>query len=116
MLAPLFALAMLAQDRPKPYELGSALFAHCQEAIRIFDNPSAEGDLQSATECTAYIGAFADALLITQNTRSCPGIASVATMTRIYIAYMQKNPKLLDHAKAFGVMLALTDAFPCKEK
>ena len=43
----------------------------------------------------------------------CVKEASVATMTRIYVAYMQKNPKLLDHHKSEGLVLALADAYPC---
>ena len=37
-------------------------------------------------------------------------------MTRIYVAYMQKNPKLLDQPKSLGLLDALMDAYPCQKK
>jgi hypothetical protein len=110
MIVHLLALAMLVQDNQRPASLGSALYAHCQEAVRILDNPRAGGDLQSATECTAYIDGFTDAL-------SFPGVcvngASVATITRVYVAYMQKNPKLMDDPKSLGLLESLRNAYPC---
>jgi len=112
MLAPVLALAMFAQDSPNLNSRGSALFAHCQEAVRIFDNVRVAGDLQSATECTAYIDGFTDS----GNSLICTGNASVSTMTRIYVAYMQKYPKLLDQPKSLGLLDALMDAYPCQKK
>jgi hypothetical protein len=116
MIVPILMLAMFAQNSPNPKRLGSALYAHCQEAVRILDNTRAGGDLQSATECTAYIDGFTDALLSLENPLICTGTASVSTMTRIYVAYMQKNPKLLDQSKSLGLTLSLIEAYPCQTK
>jgi hypothetical protein len=44
------------------------------------------------------------------------GAASDGTLSRIYVAYMQKNPKLLDEYKGTGLFLALRDAYPCPVK
>jgi hypothetical protein len=112
MIVPLLMSAMFAQNSPNLNSRGSALFAHCQEAVRIFDNVRAGGDLQSATECTAYIDGFTDS----GNSLICTGDASVSTMTRIYVAYMQKNPKLLDQPKSLGLLESLMDAYPCRKK
>jgi hypothetical protein len=112
MIVPILMLAMFAQNSPNPKSLGSALYAHCQEAVRILDNPRAGGDLQSATECTAYIDGFSES----GGTLFCTDSASVATMARIYVAYMQKYPKLLDQVKSLGLLDALMDAYPCHKK
>ena len=112
MLVPILMLTMLAQNSPDPKSLGSALYAHCQEAIRIIDNPRADGDLQSATECTAYIDGFTDS----GSALFCMDSSSVATLTRIYVTYMQKNPKLLDQPKSLGLLEAMVDAYPCRKK
>ncbi len=111
MIVPLLAVAMALQSS-YANQRGSALYAHCQEAIRILDNPSAGGDLQSATECTAYIDGFSEA----GGTLFCTDSASVATMTRIYVAYMQKNPKFLDQPKSLGLLESLMDSYPCPVK
>lgn len=117
MLVPLIALAMFAQqDKIQPFDLGSALYAQCQETLRVFDNPrDMSTDLRSATSCSAYIDGFVDGLSFGKPL-FCAKEASVATMARIYVAYMQKNPKLLDHYKSEGLMLALADAYPCSKK
>ncbi len=76
------------------------------------DNPRAGGDLQSATECTAYIDGFTES----GNSLFCMDSSSVATVVRIYVAYMQKNPKLLDQPKSLGLLDALMGDYPCPTK
>jgi hypothetical protein len=112
MLIPLLAIALSAPTSPETRNLGSVLYAHCQEAVRILDNPRALGDLQSATECTAYIDGFSES----GGTLFCTDSASVATMTKVYIAYMQKHPKLLDQPKSLGLLDSLMDSYPCPKK
>ena len=64
MLISVLALAMFAQqDGIQPYDLGSALYAHCQESVRILDNPhDLNTDLTSAVSCSAYVDGFVDGL------------------------------------------------------
>lgn len=78
------------------------------------DNREVSGDLALALVCTNYIQGFMDAG--TLSTSFCTGEATIATVIRVYVAYLDKNPKLLDGMRGTGVLLSLTDAYPCFAK
>lgn len=79
------------------------------------DSPNrSPADTTAALVCVNYIQGFIDAG--TLSSKFCTEDATVATITRIYVAYMQKNPKLLDYRETIGLFLSLTDAFPCLTK
>jgi hypothetical protein len=40
----------------------------------------------------------------------------LGTLARVYVAYMEKHPKLLDAYKSEGLFDALVDAYPCPVK
>lgn len=82
----------------------------------MIDNPGhLDGDgLWAAGRCIGYVGGFADAARSVRN--FCPTIETKdGTLVRVYIAYMDKNPKLLDSLESRTLMEALSDAYPCKK-
>jgi len=57
-----------------------------------------------------------DVLQFYGSTGLCIKDARVGTIIRVYVAYMQKNPKLLDDLKIFGVIEAMKDSYSCSAK
>ncbi|MGI4756971.1 MAG: hypothetical protein ACRYGF_09010 [Janthinobacterium lividum] len=45
--------------------------------------------------------------------KACLDGASLDTSARVYVSFMQRNPALLDEAKALGVVMALKDSYSC---
>jgi Rap1a immunity proteins len=120
MLVPLVMLALhLAAQQGTPAEInvldrGSTLYEDCQANIRVMDSSSASStDLQRATACTGYIDGFLDGAALHGENRLCVGGASYGTMSRIYVAYVQQHPKLLDGYKGVALQLALLDSYRC---
>ena len=93
--------------------LGLNLFHACQASIRVLDaaNVSAS-DLHDAEFCRGYFRGFGD-LNAMLGSSVCLDGASTGTSIRVYVAYMEKNPKFLDDAMIIGVIYALKDAYPC---
>lgn len=118
MLAPLLLLAAMApQTIPgPPHRSGAALFHACQADIRMMDSSTGgdDADIYPANECIEYVGGFVDAIGISGHV--CFGDASTGTVIRVYVAYMQKNPKLLDESRGLGLFGAVLDAYPCPAK
>jgi hypothetical protein len=44
----------------------------------------------------------------------CDDGASVGTLSRVYVAYMQANPKMMDEYESHGLFMAFAVAYPCK--
>lgn len=95
-------------------EQGAYLFHACQASIRVMDSPTAtESDVSDGAFCSGYFHGFGDYNDMNTGSSICLGGASVGTSIRVYVAYMEKNPKLLDDAMIIGVIQALKDAYPC---
>lgn len=96
--------------------LGSFLYHDCQAAVRIMDAPSDTSggvdDLQNAEFCEGYFNAFGDINELIPSS-ICIDDATLGTVIRVYVTYMEKNPKLMDDLMIVGVMRALKDAYPC---
>lgn len=118
MLLPILAFAMAAQvpSNLDPGNQGSALFHDCRTAIRLMDGQTAtatESDFLDGASCTSYIDGYTDGLA---DGIVCTHGASLGVLARVYVAYMQKNPKLLDEHKSRGVLLALRESYACPAK
>lgn len=115
MLVTAFALA-LASQQPTPAQSGSTLFHQCQANIREMDTPggSTDSDARLAMECVDYVSGFVDAAKMSAN--FCFGNATVGTVTRVYVSFMQQNPPLLDEERGMGLYGALIIAYPCPVK
>ena len=118
MLAPVLVLGVMLRVSVPPQGMtGSDLFPYCQAWIRISDKTS------SATEvidsglseyCLGYIEGIATGLKYTK--RVCFDSPTVGTLIRVYVVYMQQNPKLLDEEKYIGVLNALEASYPCRTR
>ena len=114
MLATIVAL-LLSPAVPVP-QRGTTLFLDCKQRIRIIDSPTPDdGDMmeefRQSEHCFAYIQGYLDASA--SRTGICLAGASFDTLIRVYIAYMEKHPTLLDAHMAYGLRTALMDAYPC---
>lgn len=109
------ALALQSGNSPiNPPNRGNALYSDCQALTRMLDGqPSTVVEVQSGSSCTDYIDGFTDGYEAA-GPSLCVGGASLGTLARVYIAYMQKKPKLLDQHKSVGLLMALKDAYPCR--
>ena len=117
-LALLIAVVCHAQtNSAEDIHRGSYLFHSCQAAIRIMDLPTNAGteeDLEDSRFCQGYLSGFVDLAQLIPSSSICVGEdATAGTLFRVYVAYMEKNPKLMDASMIHGVILALRDAYPC---
>jgi len=116
MLAPLLALALLQQSASAS-ESGTSLSRDCQAHERIAANGTASGaDYYFGAHCVGYIDGFIDGILvISPSPPICPVHASMGTMVKVYLAYVQQHPVLLDKPAYEGLFAALSDAYPCEK-
>ncbi len=94
---------------------GLHLYGSCQAAVRLSDNPAssqARAELASSTYYFGYIGGYIDGLNRLAD-QVCVRGAGVNTVARVYVAYMQQNPKLMDEGRALGLLLALKNGYAC---
>jgi hypothetical protein len=56
---------------------------------------------------------FIAAMNLTQ-AKICVTGATKSTVVRVYLAYMDKHPKLFDVPKQIGLGLALRESYPCR--
>ena len=96
---------------------GATLYQTCLAAVRAFDNPASpsQADIKDSHSCYAYIQGFVDGSNI-DGPAFCPEGGTLGTSIRVYVTYMQKNPKLFDQYKAEGVFRAFREAYPCPAK
>ncbi len=118
MIAPLLVLSMLPQAAVNVPEnsRGQHLFRACQAVIRTIDDPNAPmSDFAAGSLCVGYIDGFTDGLEMAGRGLCLSG-ANLGTMARVYVAFMEKNPKLLDVEQSAGLAKSLMDSYPCKTK
>ena len=111
MLVPLLALAILA-----PTDKGSTLYTDCKAFVAMLNgNAKQEYSVAaSAFRCAGYVDGIMDGA---DGLRGfCASNASTGTIVRVYIAYMDKNPKMFDEREGTGFMSALQEAYPCPMK
>jgi hypothetical protein len=110
LLTLLFAL-----QAPADMSKGAHLYASCEAAVRLTDNPNsaqAKTELPASTYCFGYLAGYIDGVNRLHSS-ICVNGASMNAVARVYANYMQRNPKLIDEDRSLGALLALTDAFPC---
>lgn len=114
MLAPVLALAMLTPEQS--FTRGSDLYRQCKNWVALMEQTRRldDGESYEAGECYGYIDGLAAGLATMQIT--CPRNATMGTMIRVYLVYMDKHPKVLDYAASAGVYGALQEAYPCPAK
>ena len=94
---------------------GSALYRVCQAEVRLMDLPSlvsaASSDLLNGSYCVGYLNGFVANL--NRSTAICPEEVPIGALVRVYVAFMAKNPDMLEKDKRMGLNLALRESFPC---
>ena len=121
LTAVILALACKAAKSQAPPGIeddskGSWLHHSCQASIRAEDagsnaNPT---DIEDANHCIDYLAGFIDGSSPT--TLFCPGNATVGTLIRIYVNFMQRHPKYRDEQRGIGLIAALHANYPCPNK
>ncbi len=106
-------LALTGQPAVSNRAMGSYIFHACQASIRFVDNPSvtSDSDVRLSATCTDWLMGFTEAGTLAKF--FCPGTVTPSTLARVYVAYMEKNPTLLDYPRGTGAHLALADSYPC---
>ena len=108
-----FPKMALAQEYREGY--GSQLVYQCRAYVR--NTPSPVG-----SQCLGYVDGFLDGRTSSPRAGShldatrtfCFADTSLDTAIRVYLAFMEKNPKYLDYEKWRTLTMALHDAYPCK--
>ncbi len=75
---------------------------------------SAEDEYHAGV-CFGFIGGTVQGLN-TMKVSCPPRSATLNTMVRVYLAYMNKHPKSLDFDRSAGVYGAMKDAYPCPSR
>ena len=120
MIIPILALALFpapqAVEQPDPSKNSFLVYA-CQTTIRIQEAyataPSDEA-MRLELTCLGYIQGFADSAALTQGL--CVKGVSVGTLTKEYLAYMERHPQMLNQHKALGLAASIREAHPCPAK
>ena len=96
-----------------PSQRGSNLFDSCRGMIRQQNGSYDPKDAVGAAECLGYLEATVE---LENMKRFCvKGDFSAATLARVYVLFMEKNPRYLDVLQAEGVIAALRDGYPCSQ-
>jgi hypothetical protein len=67
------------------------------------DSPSPSvADANEGRRCQAYIDGFLDGATASGDTTICTEGATIGTLSRVYVSFMEKNPKLMDEPKLVG--------------
>jgi len=110
-----FARAQQRETQPEK-DTGSILFHACQASVRTMDSaPANASDPSFDLYCAGYFEGFSDVATLNE-TSLCIKNARIGTLIRVYVAYMDKNPKLLDSPKIIGVIFALKESYTCPAK
>jgi len=110
----LITLAVALQT-PADMSKGAHLYSSCQAAVRLAESPSsaqAKTELPTSTYCFGYLGGYVDGVNRLGNS-ICVNSASMDTVALVYVAYMQRTPKLMDEERSLGVQLSLASAYSC---
>ena len=106
------------QQSPTPVEqTGSWLYHSCIADIKLLDSSTevSGDDFRHAQSCVYYVKGLVDGAAITSKT-FCADDASIATIIRVYVDYMQRHPKSMDDYRALGLLSALMENYPCPKK
>src|SRR3984957_19181734 len=104
MIVPVLALSFFAVAQPLAQpnpSRNSFLVYACQATVRLKEaHAPAPNDEATRLEiaCVTYIQGFTDSAALTQGL--CVKGVSIGTLTKEYLAYMERHPQMLDQHKA----------------
>jgi Rap1a immunity proteins len=99
-----------------PLDHGSQMFLDCKSGIKLIESVASgvrdkDMDIHGGERCANYFVGFTEAASF--GNLLCFGNGTLGTMVRVYIAYMEAHPKIMDEPRAIGVQYALFDAYHC---
>jgi hypothetical protein len=102
----------------RPEERGAWLYRACQAEVRIADATAdaANGGVRLAESCMSYIRGFMDGFRYSTVSVFCVDNASLGTTIRVYVAHMEKYPKLMDENRSVGFVSAMAANYPCSRR
>ena len=116
-LALLLAVVATPRSADDPGEMtkGAALYRVCQAEVRLMDMPTltkaTQSDLLNGSYCVGYLNGFVSNLQ--PATTVCTNGIAIGELVRIYVAFMERNPVLMDKDRRLGLHHALHEALPC---
>ena len=116
MIVPILALAMMQQS-PLPFTKGSDLYSQCKNWVALVDKTRGltDDETYQAGECNGYVDGMTSGL--TSMRIACPPpTATIGTLIRVYLVYVDAHPKVLDFGASAGMYGALKEAYPCPAK
>jgi hypothetical protein len=115
MLSPLLALAMMQQSKP---HTGVVLYRSCRATVRVLDANPAGTDIPDSEFCRGYIYGLTETFTtVMQGSPFCfPSNATYGTAIRLYVRFMESNPKMMDQPQVVGMLASLHANYPCPAK
>ena len=114
ILIPTLLLILAPQGAPAPSSDTANLVQSCKAFARVVDHEYSHEDVTLAGVCSGYIqGYFAGVELFGPQHTLCASQATLGTLAHVYTAYMDRNPRLLDHPPEVGFFGAMLDSYPC---
>ena len=105
-----------AEDATRDVVKGAALYKSCQAEVRLIDLPdisqATQPDLIDGSFCVGFVNGFTGNLSGAK-IGICTNGASMGVVVKAYVAFMDKNPKLMDEDRRVGLGMALQSAYPC---
>jgi hypothetical protein len=117
MIAPLIALALLQAGRQPNPATNPFLIHACQVSVQLHETHTpAPNDEATRLDiaCVSYIQGFADAAALTQGL--CVKNVRIGTLTKEYLAYMERHPEMLGQQKALSLAASIRENHPCSAK
>jgi hypothetical protein len=90
------------------------LYQACRAYVRVLNSQEEKGDMEMAGYCAGYEHGILT-LTGTSPNLFCASHASMGVITRVYISYMDKNPKLIDDSESRGFLMAMKENYPCPQ-
>ena len=95
---------------------GSALYKSCQAEVRLMELPdisqATQPDLINGSFCVGFVNGFTGNLSGAK-IGVCTNGSSMGAVVKAYIAFMDKNPRLMNEDRRVGLGMALQNAYPC---
>lgn len=114
MLAPVLALAMMqAPATVTEFNKGSHLYRQCRAALRVDEGNARDDDQVEASYCAAFMAGFTEGLTVAGDRKLCTVDATMGTIARVFVAYMDAHPKNMDEIRTVGLINALIEKYAC---
>ena len=110
-----FPYFFLPCKRPDQFNKGSDLTRDCKAWLALTDESRElkEDEVYGAGACQGYIDGLTAGLISMRS--SCPEGATLGTLIRVYLVFIDKHPQLLDASANAGFFGAMKESYPCSD-